>query len=72
MAPFGVIAVDIAVAEFDRLRMCALGHDLFKMLIEFGNGIRQQFVFEIWLWCTIFTAMWRILRKYEGVALHAK
>jgi len=30
------------------------------------------FVFKIWLWCTIYTAMWRILRKYEGVALHAK
>jgi len=33
---------------------------------------RRRVLFEIWLWCTIFTAMWGILRKYEGVALHAK
>jgi len=35
-------------------------------------SLAPAFLFEIWLWCTIFTAMWRILRKYEGVALHAK
>jgi len=44
MGVFRWLLSDIAVAEFDRSCMCALGHDVFKILIECGNGIRQQCV----------------------------
>ena len=44
MASLSVAVVDIAVAEFDRSRMRPLGHDLSKVVIEYRNGMRQQYV----------------------------